>query len=66
MLGVAVRDRSTGGSCGGARIMEIVRSTYSLKAELPTPDCGGIGALGITMGWLCAADDEGALNDGGP
>ena len=46
--------------------MEIIRSTYSLKAKLPTLDCVGIGALGITRGRLCAVDDEGALNDGGP
>ena len=46
--------------------MEIVRSTYSLKAALPTPDCGGIGALGIIRGWLCAVDNKGALNDRGP
>ena len=46
--------------------MAIAHSTYSLKAALPTPDCGGIGALCITRGWLCAVDDEDALNDGGP
>ena len=44
--------------------MEIVRSIYSLTAALPTPDCGGIGALGITMGQICAVDDEGAITDG--
>ena len=46
--------------------MAIVHSTYSLKGALPTPDCVGIGALGITMGWLGAIDDKGAPNDGGP
>ena len=46
--------------------MAIGRSTYSLKGALPTLDCVGTGALGITMGWLGAVDDKGAPNDGGP
>ena len=46
--------------------MAIVHSTYSLKAALPTLDCVDIGALGITLGRLCAVDDEGAMTDGGP
>ena len=45
--------------------MAIVHSMYSLKGALPTPDCVGTGALGITMGWLGAVDDKGAGNDGG-
>ena len=46
--------------------MAIIHSTYSLKGALPTPDCVGTGALGITMGRLGVVDVEGALNDGGP
>ena len=46
--------------------MAIVCSTYSFKVALPTPDCVDIGALGITMGRLCAVDNEGAITDGVP
>ena len=46
--------------------MAIVRSTYALKAILPTLDCVDIGALGITMGRLCGVDNEGAITDGEP
>ena len=44
--------------------MATVCSTYSFKVALPTPDCVDIGALGITMGRLCAVDDEGAIANG--
>ena len=46
--------------------MAIVRSIYSLKGALPTTDCVGTGALGITMGWLGAVHDKCVANDGEP
>ena len=63
MLGVVVRDLLNGGSWGGACILAIVCSTYSLNVVRPSLDCMDTRSAGVTIGRLCGTEEDGGITD---